>query len=194
MYYYAILDDHGVATSKTSSSTQITDIHYITITAAQYNSFDTTIKNKSWNAYTKTFVERIYWSCSSSEVHENSENLGLALSDRITMIREDVDTSIKTVNQQFTMTSNYGTFSGTCPIQLKENAVYLVSINYTNNNALADRTLYVLRTTSTRLQTTTMLVGGNNGNDSLVVANSNGTFTFSSSYTGTANGATVKII
>lgn len=194
MFYYAILTDNGVATSKETSSTAVTNVHYIEITEEQYNEFESTLRNKSWDAYTKTFVPRVYWTCNAEDVHENSEVIGLKLKDSLTMIKDEVETCLHLANTEFTLTNNYGTYQGACPVSLTEGCAYLISINYINNNTLADRTLYILRRTADRLQPTIMLVGGNNGNDSLLVANTNGTLTFSTQYTGTATTANIRII
>lgn len=130
-----------------------------------------------------------FWTSSTDDIYRGNDQ-----TKTLSEYMDEYDTCIKTVNQQFTMSNSYGTLTGTCPTQLKEDAVYLVSVNYVNNNTLADRSLYILRTSSASLQSTMMLVGSTNGNDSLMVANSDGTFIFSSTYTGTATSATVRII
>lgn len=130
-----------------------------------------------------------FWTGSTDDIYRGTDR-----SKTLTEYLDEYDTCIKTVNTQFEITNSNGTLSGTCPVALKEGSVYLVSINYLNGNTFADRTLYVLRCKDSVLQTTMMLVGGNNGNDSLAVMNRDGVITFASTYTGTATRATVRIV
>lgn len=130
-----------------------------------------------------------FWTSSTDDIFRGTDR-----TKSLSEYMDEYDTCIKTVNTQFEITNSNGTLSGTCPVDLKAGSVYLVSINYVNGNALADRTLYVLRGSDSILQPTMLLVDGNNGNDSLVVMKRNGSITFASTYTGTATKATVRIV
>lgn len=111
-------------------------------------------------------------------------------------ISHDHPAMIQTINSAVTLTNNYGTFSGTVSSDgFVNGGTYLVSVQYVNSGSLADRTLYAFKfNTSTRLQSTILLVDGKNANDSLYAMYEDGVITFSSQYTGTATAATVRIV
>lgn len=197
MYYYAILDE-GFVSSVTSSSTQLTGENYIEITYSQYT--DSSLIGMRYDPYTKTFTERVWWSCTTDEV-EYSRVQELSLTNKLDLLDSAVNTHshpamIQTINKSLTLTLSNGTYSGTLSAsEFVDGGTYLLSVNYINSNTLADRTLYAFRyDSSKKLQTTILLVDGKNANDSLLATYSSGTFTFASQYTGTATSATVKVI
>ena len=124
---------------------------------------------------------------------------GECLSDIVDQKAEashDHPAMIQAIGAETTMTNNYGTFTGTLSSEgFVNGGTYLVSVAYINSNALVDRTLYAVKiNTETTMQTSILLVSGHDYNDSLYVMYQNNTLTFSSTFTGSATTATVKIV
>lgn len=110
-------------------------------------------------------------------------------------VSRNYDGFIGSIDASFNLALSNGTFSGKAECDFNAVGVYLVSINYTNNSALVDRSLYALRVNKNEiLQSTMTLCGCSGGNDSLLVSFRNNEFTFSTTYTGTASGCTIRII
>ena len=188
MFYYAVLNSSAVVSRVEASDVAITDDpHYIEITEDQYNNYDTELRNKSYDAYTKTFVTRIYWSCAVGEVHDNSQVLGLKLSDRLSMIEDKVTIDIKSINISSTLSnpsvsSVNVTLEGSIVVPEKA-GTYLVSVKYRASNGLVDQSTYVVYFTGNRgLVSTYNLVKCYSSSDSLVMIYNNGTLTASLTY------------
>lgn len=137
-----------------------------------------------------------FWIGSTDDIYRGT-NQTATLTDHLENIEDTVKGCLKWANKQYELTETYGTFSATTTDSFTDGNTYLVSVIYTNaNNALIDRSLYVMRyTETTGLIPTVTLCGCVNGNDSFVASQTGTTIGLSCQYTGTgATKCTVKII
>lgn len=137
-----------------------------------------------------------FWTGSTDDIYRERDQTA-TLSDHLNNIEDSVKGCLKWANKQYELALEYGSFSASTTDTFTDGNTYLVSVIYTNNNnALVDRSLYIMRYTTARgMVPTVTLCGCVNGNDSLLVANGTNSLAFQSQYTGTgATKCTVKII
>lgn len=133
--------------------------------------------------------------CSTDNVWRE-DDLSRSLSADLNAIETTLSTCIKSANTQLTATISNGTFSVTPELDLQDNSRYLVNLQYSTSSGLVGRSLYALKVNkSSVLQQTVTLSEPKNGTDNLMVIYRNGSFTFSTSYTGgSPTNVTINII
>lgn len=149
-------------------------------------------------------TNEIYFDEDTSKVLTSKLNQFTTQLTNITETRAHVDhthaayeNSVQTKNKVLQPTLSNGTFSIVDEGEVyKNNGRYIVSIKYTNGNALVDQSLYLFTfTRSSRLCPTFNLVKCNSSSDTLLATQTDGVVTFAAQYNGTGStGCTITLI